>query len=107
MNISEISLGESRKLQNLLRVKEKLPIAYAAILAEEALHRFDPRVLEGVRLWMNDELTSEFSVEDASVAEIEEYFGLHGFSALCLMDIYLKDPDFVREGVQWFEGRYS
>lgn len=107
MKLPEMKLSESRILQNRLMVKEKLPIAYAAILAEEALHRFDPRVLEGVRLWMNDELTSDFTVEDASIGEIEEYFGLTGFSALCLMDIYLKDPDFVQYGVMWFEGRYS
>ena len=56
---------------------------------------------------MNDELTSDFTVEDASIGEIEESFGLTGFSALCLMDIYLKDPDFVQYGVMWFEGRYS
>ena len=49
MKLPEMKLSESRILQNRLMVKEKLPIAYAAILAEEALHRFDPRVREGVR----------------------------------------------------------
>ncbi len=107
MDNSLFALGESRLLQNKLIVTEKLPVAYAAILAYEALHQFDPRVLEGVRLWMNDQLTPEFSVEDASVAEIEENFGLTGFKALALMDIYLKDPDFVVNDVQWFERRYS
>lgn len=107
MSISELGYSESRTLQNLLMVKENLPVAYAAILAEEALHRFDPRVLEGVRMWMKDELPADFAVEDASLAEIEEFSGLTGFSALCLMDIYLKDPDFVQYDVQWFERRYS
>ena len=107
MALTDLGFSESRTLQSLLMIKEKLPIAYAAILAEEALHRFDPRVLEGVRLWMKGELTPEFSVEDASIAEIEEFSGLTGFSALCLMDIYLKDPDFVQNDVQWFERRYS
>ena len=107
MDKSKFQLSESRILQNYLIVKEKLPIEYAAILTEEALHRFDPRVLEGVRLWMKGELTPEFAVEDATMAEIEEYFGLTGFSALCLMDIYLKDQDFVLNDVMWYERRYS
>ncbi len=107
MDITRLDPGESRFLQNKLIVKEKLPIAYAAVLTEEALHRFDPRVLEGVRLWMKDELTPEFAVEDATIAEIEENFGLTGFQALCLMDIYLKDPDFVVNDIEWFERRYS
>lgn len=107
MKDNALKINEARLLQSKLQLEENLPIAYAAILAEEALHRFDARVLEGVRLWMKGELTDDFTVEDASIAEIREYAGLDGFKALAYMDIYLKDPDFIRYDVDWFERRFD
>lgn len=107
MNNNELTINEARLLQTKLMHDEHLPIAYAAILVDDALNRFDPRVLAGVRLWMRGKLEDNFTVDDASIAEIHEYTGLKGFQALCYMDIYLKNPDFVRYDVSWFEGRYD
>ena len=107
MNKNNYSINEARQLQSKLMMDEGLPIAYSAILADEALNRFDARVREGVRLWMKGQLTDDFTVEDASIAEIKEYVGLEGFQALCYMDIYLKNPDFIRYDVDWFERRYD
>lgn len=106
MNNGSIKIGEARALQSKLRLEEKLPIAYAAILADDAMNRFDPRVLEGVKLWVNGELTDDFGVEDATIAEIRKYTGLTGFKALAYMDIYLKNPDFIRYDVDWLERRF-
>ncbi len=107
MDFKGIKINEARRLQGKLQWDEKLPIAYAAILTDNALNRFDERVKEGVRLWMKGELTDDFTVEDASIGEIREYTGLEGFQALCYMDIYLKNPDFIRYDVDWFEGRFD
>lgn len=94
------------RLQCKLMLEESLPRAYAAILAEEALNRFDDRVRAGVLLWLEDELPEDFSVEDANLPEILEYFGLKGFPALCVMDMYLKNPGFVSDELIWLEERY-
>jgi len=107
MNLKGFSINEARQLQGKLQHDENLSIVYAAILADNALNRFDDRVKEGVRLWMKGKLTDDFAVEDASIGEIREYVGLEGFQALCYMDIYLKSPDFIRYDVDWFERRFD
>lgn len=107
MNLKDYSINEARQLQGKLQRDEHLSIAYAAILADNAMNRFDERVREGVRLWMKGELKDDFTVEDASIGEIREYVGLEGFQALCYMDIYLKKPDFIRYDVDWFERRFD
>ena len=106
-NIEDFRLYDARTLQTRLMAEVNLPIAYAAILAENALNRFDPRVLEGVKLWMNGQLSDDFSVGDATIGEIRECAGLTGFQALCYMDVYLKHPDFVAYDVDWFEGSFD
>ena len=107
MNMNDIKLSESRELQLYLTGTEGLPTAYAAILTDNALHRFDKRVLEGVRLLLKGELTESFTVEDISMADIREEVGLTGFQALCFLDIYLKEPDFAENDVNWFERMYD
>lgn len=107
MNMNSIRINDARLIQTKLQLEEKLPIDYAAILTDLALNRFDPRVQAGVKLWMNGRLTDDFAVEDATIGEIRDYAGLTGFRALCYMDTYLKNPDFVRYDVDWFEGRFD
>lgn len=89
-------------LQNKMIVEENVPIAYAAILAENALFRFDERVQAGVVQWVKGQLTDSFSVEDISVADIQDEIGCSMFQALCVMDIYLKNADFIPMA-SWFE----
>ncbi len=91
-----------RDLQSKIIIDEQVPRAYAAILTENALHRFDERVQEGVSLWIKGELTEDFTVEDISLADIQYEIGGSLFQALCVMDIYLKNSTFIPM-VSWFE----
>lgn len=90
------------ELQNKIALEENVPIAYAAILAENALYRFDERVQAGVVQWVRGELTADFSVEDISLNDIQDEIGVSLFQALCVMDIYLKNADFIPVA-SWFE----
>lgn len=89
-------------LQNKIVLEENVSLAHAAILAENALFRFDERVQAGVVQWVRGELTDSFSVEDISVADIQYEIGCSVFQALCVMDIYLKNADFIPVA-NWFE----
>lgn len=91
-------------LQNKIIVEENVPVAYAAILAENALYRFDERVQAGVVQWVKGELADTFTVEDISLKDIQHEIGVSMFQALCVMDIYLKDAEFI-PAVDWFEVR--
>lgn len=90
------------KLQNKICLEENVPLAYAAIMAETALYRFDERVQQGVVQWVSGELTEDFAVEDISLADIRYEIGGSLFQALCVMDIYLRNADFIPM-VTWFE----
>lgn len=89
-------------LQAKLMVEEEQNAAYAAILAENALYRFDERVREGVMLWLKDELTDDFGVEDITLEEIQEETGVSAFGALCIMDIFIKNEAYVQMAT-WVE----
>ncbi len=90
------------ELQNKIILEENVPLACAAILAENALYRFDERVQAGVVQWVKGELTTDFSVGDISLADIQDEIGVSLFQALCVMDIYLKNADFIPV-VSWYE----
>lgn len=89
-------------LQNKITLEENVPLAYSAVLAENALYRFDKRVQAGVVQWANDKLKDDFTVEDISLADIQYEIGGSLFQALCVMDLYLKNPDFIPMAT-WFE----
>ena len=92
------------KLQNKIFLEENIPLAYAAIMAENALYRFDERVQCGVVQWVSGELKEDFTVEDISLADIRYEIGGSLFQALCVMDIYLKNNEFIPMAT-WFEMR--
>lgn len=92
------------KLQNMIYLKEKIPLPYAALLAHRAVTTFDPRVMKGVEMWMDDRLTDAFSVGEVTLGELREaYGGCSAFVALNVLDLLLKDPDAVFS-YTWFEG---
>ena len=91
-----------RDFQRKVIIEEKVPRAYAAILVENALFRFDERVQKGVEHWVKGELTESFTVEDISLADILYEIGGSPFQALCVMDIYLKNTNFIPMA-SWFE----
>lgn len=91
-----------RDFQRKVIIEEHVPRAYAAILVENALTRFDERVQVGVEHWVKGDLAEDFTVEDISLADIMFEIGGSLFQALCVMDIYLKDASFIPMA-SWFE----
>lgn len=96
-----------KEMQAKIMVEEKMPIVQAAILADNVLNRFDPRIREGAILWMQDRLTAEFSVEDISLADVQDELEVTPFQALCVMDIYLKTPDFIPRADWFLKGAWT
>ena len=91
-------------LQTKINLEEEIPLLYAGVLANEVLNHFDERTLQGVNLWMAGALTPEFKIGETSLAELQKTTGASLFGALCLMDVYLRDPDSMR-GIRWAEWR--
>lgn len=85
-----------RAIQRKIIVREKLPMVYAGVLANNVLNHFDERLQDGVKQWLNDTLTPEYEVNGMSLAKLSEGTGATLFGALCMMDVYLKDPDSIR-----------
>lgn len=90
-------IDDFTRLQAKLVAKEKLSLPYAAIMAENALYRFDERVREGVILWLDDKLTEEFEVEGYALYEFFKEAKVSLFQALCMLDILLKDPKVLKK----------
>lgn len=86
-------------LQSRLIADEKLTLPYAAIMAENAIYRFEPEVRQGVQLWLDGALTRDFAVGDTSIGEIQDEVGGSLFQALCILDILTKDPARAEDAV--------
>lgn len=82
-------------LQAKISTEENLPLAYAAVLAESALYRFDMRIQAGVKQWLDGTLADSFTVDNISLSDIQYEIGGSLFQALCVMDIYLKNPEVI------------
>ena len=81
------------RLQDALVRREGLSLAYAAILAENALYRFEEETRAGALLWLEDQLSDDFSARGISIGEVILETGVKTvFQALCALDIVLKDP---------------
>jgi len=96
-----------KEMQAKIMVEENMPIIQAAILTDNVLNRFDPRVREGAILWMQDRLTDDFTVEDISLADVRDELEVTPFQALCVMDIYLKTPDFIPRADWFLKGAWT
>lgn len=99
MNVSVELVG---RMQTKITTEENISLSYAAVLAENALCRFDERVREGVLRWVDGSLTADFAVENISLADIQQEIGGSLFQALCVMDIFLKNAGFIPMA-EWFE----
>lgn len=81
------------RLQDALVRREGLSLAYAAILAENALYRFEGETRAGALLWLEDQLSDDFAARGISIGEVILETGVKTvFQALCALDIVLKDP---------------
>ena len=102
MQYSTLQIG---RLQNKLVIEEKLPLAYAAILSENALFRFDERLQEAVMAWVEGTLDASFAIDDLSLADLQKELNVSLFQAICAMDIFLKNPRFLTKAA-WYERRF-
>ena len=81
------------RLQDALVRREGLSLAYAAVLAENALYRFEEETRAGALLWLEDQLSDDFAAHGISIGEVILETGVKtAFQALCALDIVLKDP---------------
>ena len=91
-------------LQLRIEIEEKLPIAAAGILANDALNHFLPAVREGVLLWMDDKLTDDFAVEGINLGSLRRGMALSPFFALYAMNMMIAEPDSAYT-LRWFTER--
>ena len=68
----------------------------------EIINHFDERVVKGVDLWLKDQLTDDFAVEDLTLYDLTAYDGCSQFEGLCKMDAWLRDPETSRM-IRWEE----
>lgn len=81
------------RLQDALVRREGLSLAYAAILAENALYRFEEETRAGAILWLEHQLSDDFAARGISIGEVILETGVKtAFQALCALDIVLKNP---------------
>ena len=96
-----------KELQSRIMVDENVSMVQAAILTDNVLNRFDPRVREGALLWLEDRLTDSFQAGDISLADVRDELDITPFQALCVMDIYLKNPDFIPRADWFMKGAWT
>lgn len=88
------------RLQSRLAREEGLSLPWAAIVAEDALYRFEPELRGAALDWLEDRLDPNFAVNGVSVAEIREETAATPFQALCILDSLTKDPARL-QGAVW------
>lgn len=88
------------RLQSRLVEEEGLSLPWAAILAENALCRFEPALRDAALDWMEGRLDPDFAVNGVSIAEIREETSATPFQALCILDSLTKDPARL-QGAVW------
>ena len=96
--------GMMMTLQTKIHLEENVPLLYAGVLANEVLNHFDERVLDGVNQWLAGTLPPEFAVGETSLADLRESTGASPFGALCMMDVFLRDPDSIN-AIRWADWR--
>ncbi len=85
-----------RLVQRRIHLEEEVPLIYAGILTNEILNHADERVLEGVQKWLDNTLTEDFEVEGISLQAIREGTKASLIGALCMLDVYIKNPESLR-----------
>ena len=88
-----------RVIQRKIFVEEHLPLVYAGVLANEVLNHFDERLLDAVEQWLGNSLSADFEVEGVTLGELREGTDTSLFGALCMMDVYLKDPSSIKAAI--------
>lgn len=93
---------ELLQLQTKIMAAEKLPMAYAGVLANDALNHFIPEVRQGVCLWMRDELTEDFTAGDYRIGDLYDAMGLSPLATLFALNMMLTERR-AAHTVCWFE----
>lgn len=80
------------EIQTRLIYEEKLPVAYAAVMAAQALFDFQPELQQAVRQWAEGKSVAHAALGEYSVADIQEEIGGSEFQALCMLNMTAKYP---------------
>ncbi len=86
-------------IQVRLIEKEKLPVAYAAILAAEALNGFAPELRQAVQRWAEGESIADAALDGSTVRDIQNEVGGSEFQALCLLNDAVRYPGCFEDAV--------
>ena len=89
-------------LQQLLMLREKMPVRYAGVLATAVFNDFDERVREGFLLWMDGALPEDFRCGDYVLADVIRNTGASQPEALCMLNTFVQHPD-KKAGVKWIQ----
>ena len=86
-------------IQTRLVSEEKLPIAYAAIMAAEALYGFQPELKQAVQQWAEGKSVAKTKLGEHTVESIQREIGGSEFQALCLLSMSARHPGCFDEAV--------
>ena len=96
----ELSMKNEYALQQLLVVKEQLPLRLAGALAVSVFHDFDEQFREGFLLWMEDKLPEDFQSGKYTLSRLMQTTGATQVEALCMMNTFAKHPENMK-AVRW------
>ena len=87
------------EIQTRLIRDEKLPLAYAAVMAAQALNDFQPELQQAVRQWAEGKSVAQAALGDHTVEKIQREIGGSEFQALCLLSMSARHPGCFDEAV--------
>ena len=79
-------------IQTRLIYEEKMPVAYAAVMAAQALFGFQPELQQAVRQWAEGQSIANATLGEYTVADIQEEIGCSEFQALCMLNMTAQYP---------------
>lgn len=98
----ELNMKSEYALQQLLVIREKLPLRMAGALAVSVFHDFDEHVREGFLLWMEDKLPEDFQSGKYTLSRLMQTTGATQVEALCMMDTFARHPENMK-AVRWVQ----
>lgn len=100
--MNEINLKNEFALQQLLCIREKLPLRMAGALALAVFHDYDEHVREGFMLWMDEKLPDDFTSGKYRLDRLMQQTGATQVEALCMMDAFARHPE-MKKAVGWIQ----
>lgn len=98
----QLNMKNAYMLQQLLVIREKLPVRYAGVLASAVFNDFDETVRAGFLLWMDEKLPEDFQSGQYTLSAIMQSTGATQVEALCMMNTFAQHPEKKTE-VTWIQ----